>query len=82
MRAAERASDTAARDEERKRLEARLAEINALDAKDGRNQVPGMPEAICHACGLGCDCFKPECPNKGKEHMFGFVKVAEPKWTP
>lgn len=27
------------------------------------DQVPGMPEAICHACGLGYKCTDPDCPN-------------------
>lgn len=28
------------------------------------NQCPGMPEAICHACGLGYRCSNPDCPNE------------------
>ena len=78
VREADRAASMKARDDERARLEKRLAEIYALDAKEGRDQVPGMLEAICHACGLGTDCLKPQCPNKGKTRMFGFVKPAEP----
>lgn len=27
------------------------------------NQCPGMPGAICHACGIGWKCFDPDCPN-------------------
>lgn len=27
------------------------------------DQVPGMPGAICHACGLGRPCNDPDCPN-------------------
>jgi hypothetical protein len=27
------------------------------------NQVPGMPHAICHACGLGWQCADEDCPN-------------------
>lgn len=27
------------------------------------DQVPGMPHAICHACGLGERCYDPDCPN-------------------
>lgn len=27
------------------------------------DQVPGMPNAICHACGLGHPCVDPDCPN-------------------
>ncbi len=27
------------------------------------DQVPGMPNAICHACGLGYHCSDPDCPN-------------------
>lgn len=30
------------------------------------DQVPGMPSAICHACGLGYKCHDPDCPNVGK----------------
>ena len=26
------------------------------------NQVPGIPGAICHACGLGYKCSDPDCP--------------------
>jgi transcriptional regulator with XRE-family HTH domain len=27
------------------------------------DQVPGMPHAICHACGLGYKCSDLDCPN-------------------
>lgn len=27
------------------------------------DQCPGMPQAICHACGLGFKCHDPDCPN-------------------
>jgi transcriptional regulator with XRE-family HTH domain len=27
------------------------------------DQVPGMPGAICHACGLGYRCTDEDCPN-------------------
>ena len=27
------------------------------------DQVPGMPGAICHACGLGYRCMDEDCPN-------------------
>jgi hypothetical protein len=27
------------------------------------DQVPGMPGAICHACGLGYRCMDDDCPN-------------------
>lgn len=27
------------------------------------DQVPGMPGAICHACGLGYKCDDQDCPN-------------------
>jgi len=27
------------------------------------DQVPGMKDAICHACGLGEQCSDPDCPN-------------------
>lgn len=33
------------------------------EPRDG-DQVPGMPHAICHACGLGEPCVDPDCPNK------------------
>lgn len=32
------------------------------DPREG-DQVPGMPDAICHACGLGYRCSDPDCPN-------------------
>jgi transcriptional regulator with XRE-family HTH domain len=32
------------------------------ELRDG-DQVPGMPGAICHACGLGRACSDPDCPN-------------------
>lgn len=28
------------------------------------DQVPGMPGAICHACGLGYKCWNVDCPNE------------------
>lgn len=28
------------------------------------DQVPGMPHAICHACGLGYKCLDADCPNE------------------
>jgi transcriptional regulator with XRE-family HTH domain len=28
------------------------------------DQAPGMPSAICHACGLGYKCYDPDCPNE------------------
>jgi transcriptional regulator with XRE-family HTH domain len=28
------------------------------------DQVPGMPGAICHACGLGYKCYDADCPNE------------------
>lgn len=40
------------------------------------NQVPGMPEAICHACGLGYECAIVGCPNRGRR------KSTSPKWLP
>lgn len=27
------------------------------------DQVPGMPHAICHGCGLGYKCMDADCPN-------------------
>jgi transcriptional regulator with XRE-family HTH domain len=35
------------------------------------DQCPGMPGAICHACGLGYKCFDPDCPNEKPNPMFG-----------
>ena len=32
------------------------------DVHEG-DQVPGMPHAICHACGLGYKCWNADCPN-------------------
>lgn len=29
----------------------------------GNSPVPGMPNAICHACGLGQKCAQKDCPN-------------------
>lgn len=34
------------------------------------DQVPGMPGAICHACGLGYRCHNPDCPNDKPNPMF------------
>lgn len=34
------------------------------------DQVPGMPHAICHACGLGYKCCDPDCPNDKPNPMF------------
>lgn len=34
------------------------------------DQVPGMPGAICHACGLGYKCTDPDCPNDKPNPMF------------
>jgi transcriptional regulator with XRE-family HTH domain len=28
------------------------------------DQAPGMPGAICHACGLGYKCWDADCPNE------------------
>lgn len=30
------------------------------------DQVPDMPGAICHACGLGYKCHDPDCPNENQ----------------
>lgn len=27
------------------------------------DQCPGMPNSICHACGIGWKCIDPDCPN-------------------
>ena len=35
------------------------------------DQVPGMPHAICHACGLGYKCLDADCPNEKPDPMFG-----------
>ena len=34
------------------------------------DQVPGMPGAICHACGLGYRCMNVDCPNTKPNPMF------------
>jgi transcriptional regulator with XRE-family HTH domain len=34
------------------------------------DQVPGMAEAICHACGLGYKCADPDCPNEKPNLMW------------
>lgn len=40
------------------------------------DQVPGMPHAICHACGLGYKCMDQDCPNeKPNPLMMGFAAV-------
>jgi hypothetical protein len=43
---------------------------NTKTLRDG-DQVPGMPHAICHACGLGYRCEDPDCPNDKPNPMFG-----------
>jgi hypothetical protein len=34
------------------------------------DQVPGMPHAICHACGLGYKCSDVDCPNDKPNPMW------------
>lgn len=34
------------------------------------DQVPGMPGAICHACGLGYRCMDVDCPNDKQNPMW------------
>jgi len=34
------------------------------------DQVPGMPGAICHACGLHYKCDDPDCPNEKPNPMW------------
>lgn len=34
------------------------------------DQVPGMPQAICHACGLGYKCADVDCPNEKPNPMW------------
>jgi hypothetical protein len=41
--------------------------------RDG-DQVPGMPHAICHACGLGYKCMDPDCPNEIPNPMFSVTE--------
>lgn len=31
------------------------------------DQALGMPDAICHACGLGQPCHDEDCPNRDAE---------------
>lgn len=40
------------------------------------DQCPGMPHAICHACGLGYRCFDPDCPNDALNPMFAVAPAA------
>ncbi len=49
----------------------RIKVIGRITGKihDG-DQVPGMPEAICHACGLGYRCSDPDCQNTEPNPMF------------
>jgi transcriptional regulator with XRE-family HTH domain len=37
------------------------------------DQVPGMPEAICHACGLGYRCMDEDCPNTKTNPNMAFM---------
>ena len=39
------------------------------ELRDG-DQVPGMPHAICHACGLGYRCMDKDCPNDKPDPMW------------
>jgi hypothetical protein len=41
--------------------------------RDG-DQVPGMPHAICHACGLGYKCVDPDCPNETPNPAFSVTE--------
>lgn len=34
------------------------------------DQCHGMPNAICHACGLGYKCMDPDCPNENPDPMW------------
>jgi transcriptional regulator with XRE-family HTH domain len=34
------------------------------------DQVPGMPHAICHGCGLGYRCMDVDCPNEKPNPMY------------
>lgn len=38
------------------------------------DQVRGMQEAICHACGLGYRCMNIDCPNTTPNPMFATHK--------
>lgn len=44
------------------------------------DQVPGMPGAICHACGLkDYPCVNPDCPNASRPvNSVGTVGVTKP----
>ncbi len=37
------------------------------------DQVPGMPGAICHACGLGYRCMNEDCPNTKTNPAFAIM---------
>lgn len=41
------------------------------------DQCPGMPNAICHGCGLGYRCSDPDCPNDKPNPMFPWSGFAD-----
>lgn len=51
----------------REEIEAMMAELARRHEGREDHQVPGMPNAICHACGLGRRCANPRCPNTETE---------------
>lgn len=40
------------------------------------DQVPGMPNAICHGCGLGYRCMDADCPNDSQNPMWSLTNIA------
>lgn len=42
------------------------------------DQCPGMPNAICHACGLGYRCADPDCPNEKLNPAMPWLGEAQP----
>ena len=37
------------------------------------DQCPGMPNAICHTCGMGYKCANPDCPNEKLAPALGAI---------
>ena len=58
----DRAADTASLDAIKGILRTSVVGKVTGEVREG-DQCPGMPEAICHACGLVYRCMDPDCPN-------------------
>jgi NTP pyrophosphatase (non-canonical NTP hydrolase) len=48
----------------------------------GAGQVPGMPHAVCHACGLGYRCMNPKCPNTAPDPSLSWTPKHAPPAQP